>query len=230
MECQVCLEHKLLDEFPQRNPTETCSHAVACCITCLSQTITAAFEGRMWYDIRCPICNNELKHEDVAEFATQDIFQKYDNLATRRALASQLPNFRWCPGPKCEYGEEHPDDPKHPMTTCTSCGFNSCFYHETPWHEGITCDEYNAKITVGAVKAEKKSEKVIRKIAKRCPGCQRYINKNGGCSHMSCKSIVIAQDTESIMLTICKGPCGNHFCWSCLHDYPGHAWTCKERI
>jgi len=76
MECQVCLEHKLLDEFPQRNPTETCSHAVACCITCLSQTITAAFEGRMWYDIRCPICNNELKHEDVAEFATQDIFQK----------------------------------------------------------------------------------------------------------------------------------------------------------
>lgn len=155
---------------------------------------------------------------------------RYDNLATRRALASQLPNFRWCPGPKCEYGEEHPDDPKHPMTTCTSCGFNSCFYHETPWHEGITCDEYNAKIAVGAVKAEKKSEKVIKKIAKRCPGCQRYINKNGGCSHMSCKPIVIVQDTKSTMLTIRKGPCGKHFCWTCLHDYPGHAWTCKERI
>jgi hypothetical protein len=83
---------------------------------------------------------------------------------------------------------------------------------------------------VGAVKAEKKSEKVIKKIAKRCPGCQRYINKNGGCSHMSCKSIVIIQDTKSTMLTILKGPCGKHFCWTCLHDYPGHAWTCKERI
>lgn len=52
----------------------------------------------------------------------------------------------------------------------------------------MTCDEYNTKAAAGALKAEKKTEKIIKKIAKRCPGCQRFINKNGGCSHMSCKS------------------------------------------
>jgi hypothetical protein len=51
----------------------------------------------------------------------------------------------------------------------------------------MTCDEYNTKVAAGTLKAEKKTEKIIKKIAKRCPGCQRFINKNGGCSHMSCK-------------------------------------------
>jgi hypothetical protein len=79
IECQVCLEHKLLEEFPDRNPTESCSHSVACCKACLTQSITAAFEGRMWDDIRCPICNNQLEHGDVAKFATPDIFERQAN-------------------------------------------------------------------------------------------------------------------------------------------------------
>jgi hypothetical protein len=62
-------------------------------------------------------------------------------------------------------------------------------HHNTPWHSEMTCEEYDVKIAAGAIVAEKKSEKVIKKIAKRCPGCRRYINKNGGCPHMSCKSL-----------------------------------------
>jgi IBR domain, a half RING-finger domain len=207
VECPVCLEKKLPDEFPARQPTDNCDHPTRCCTPCLSRHITMSFEGKMWDNIRCPLCNLQLQHKDVAEFATQDIFERYalyrflflllctnplrsyDNLSTRRALETRFPNFRWCLGPNCEYGEEHPDDPKQPMITCTSCGFDSCFFHNTTWHEGMTCDEYNAKIAAGAIKAEKKTEKIIKKIAKRCPGCQRFINKNGGCSHMSCKSL-----------------------------------------
>ena len=203
--CQVCLEEKPFDQFPTRPPTVECDHPPICCTPCLSQHITMSFESKIWDNIRCPLCNLRLQHKDMAEFATQDIFERYalygcpcsslcadtpdsyDRLSIRRALETQFPNFRWCPGPNCEYGEEHPDDPKHPMITCTSCGFGSCFFHNSPWHEGMTCDEYNAKITAGAIKAEKKTEKIIKKIAKRCPGCQRFINKNGGCSHMSCR-------------------------------------------
>jgi hypothetical protein len=77
LECQVCLEKKLPDEFPTKQPTEACNHPVDCCIPCLSQSITVAFEGRIWDDIRCPTCNIQLQHHDVAEFAPRDIFKRY---------------------------------------------------------------------------------------------------------------------------------------------------------
>jgi len=77
------------------------------------------------------------------------------------------------------------------MITCSLCGFAACFHHNTPWHEGMTCEEYDLKTAAGAILAERESEKIIKKIDKRCPGCQRYINKNGGCPHMTCKSSTV---------------------------------------
>lgn len=113
---------------------------------------------------------------------------RYDILATRRALEQSLPNFRWCLGPNCSFGQEHPDDPKeNPIVVCSSCGFVQCSHHNTPWHTDKSCEEYDAFLIAGSSNAEKRSEKIIKKIAKRCPGCERYINKNGGCGHMTCK-------------------------------------------
>jgi hypothetical protein len=80
MECQVCLEEKLPSMFPRRAPTDGCSHGRGdCCSTCLSQAIVTAFEGNMWDDIRCPMCNIQLEHKDVAEFAPLDIFERYSH-------------------------------------------------------------------------------------------------------------------------------------------------------
>ncbi|KAH9214827.1 hypothetical protein DL95DRAFT_502494 [Leptodontidium sp. 2 PMI_412] len=188
-ECQVCLEEKTSTDFPSRTPTSECEHEVAtCCNSCLVQTIVSAFEGNIWDDIRCPTCNLQLQHNDVAEFAPPEIFEKYDNLSIRRALENDVPNFRWCLGPNCTFGQEHPDSPtEQPIAVCSSCGFVSCSHHNVPWHSGQNCKEYDERIKAGADLVDKRSEKTIRRIAKRCPGCKRYINKNGGCQHMSCK-------------------------------------------
>jgi hypothetical protein len=77
IECQVCLEKKLLDEYPSQQPTEICDHPAACCKLCLSRTIESAFQGRVWDDIRCPICDLRLEHKDVAQHASSEIFEKY---------------------------------------------------------------------------------------------------------------------------------------------------------
>ncbi|KAH6718593.1 hypothetical protein BKA61DRAFT_260653 [Leptodontidium sp. MPI-SDFR-AT-0119] len=211
-ECQVCLEEKTSTDFPSRTPTSECEHEVAtCCNSCLVQTIVSAFEGNIWDDIRCPTCNIQLQHNDVAEFAPPEIFEKYDNLSIRRALENDVPNFRWCLGPNCTFGQEHPDSPtEQPIAVCSSCGFVSCSHHDVPWHSGQNCKEYDQRIKAGADLVDKRSEKTIRRIAKRCPGCKRYINKNGGCQHMSCL-------------------CGKQFCWHCLKDYPHHSWGCIRR-
>ncbi len=76
-ECEVCMEEKMPTDFPSRAPTVGCTHeAKICCISCLSQSIVSAFEGNMWDDIRCPICNLQLQHNDIAEFAPPNIFEK----------------------------------------------------------------------------------------------------------------------------------------------------------
>ncbi len=134
------------------------------------------------------MCNLQLQHADVAFHAPPYIFARYDTLATRRALEQSLPNFRWCLGPNCNFGQEHPDSPDaNPIIVCSSCGFVACSHHNTSWHTDQTCEQYDQALEAGASTAEKISEKIIRKIAKQCPGCQRYINKNGGCGHMTCK-------------------------------------------
>ncbi|KAE8442251.1 hypothetical protein EG329_003722 [Mollisiaceae sp. DMI_Dod_QoI] len=212
LECQVCLEEKLPEHFPARTPTDDCSHeAMDCCRTCLAQNITAGFESNLWDDVRCPICNLQLRHKDVAEFATPEIFRRYDDLSTRQALEREIPNFRWCLGPNCSFGQEHPDDPaQQPVATCSACGFTSCAYHNVPWHAGQNCQQYGEALITNPTEEDKKTEKIIKRLAKRCPGCKRYINKNGGCQHMTC-------------------PCGKQFCWTCLHNYPGHTWGCTRR-
>jgi hypothetical protein len=73
-----------------------------------------------------------------------------------------------------------------------------------------------------------KSEKVVKKIAKRCPGCQRYINKNGGCNHMSCVyylSVVWNRQTNLLL-----GLCGRQFCWNCCMTIRAMAGTVPKEV
>ena len=69
---------------------------------------------------------------------------------------------------------------------CKSCGFKSCFNYGIPWHEGYTCDEYDAghPNAVSLVTSEER----VRAVAKKCPGagCMFYIEKDGGCDSMYC--------------------------------------------
>ena len=109
-------------------------------------------------------------------------------MSTRRALEQNFFNFRWCLGPSCGFGQDHPDDSsEQPIIVCSACGFVACFKHNVPWHKNETYAEYDRRVKAGRESQELKSEKAVKKIAKRCPGCQRYINKNGGCNHMSCE-------------------------------------------
>jgi ariadne-1 len=45
----------------------------------------------------------------------------------------------------------------------------------------------------------------LEKNSKPCPNCQRPIQKNGGCSHMTCPR---------------SCGCGYEFCWICMGRYP----------
>ena len=77
LECQICFDEKSREDFPSQRITKKCKHeATDCCNTCLAQAIRTAFEGNIWDDIRCPICNEQLEFQDMAELAPSNIFER----------------------------------------------------------------------------------------------------------------------------------------------------------
>lgn len=72
------------------------------------------------------------------------------------------------------------------MTTdscmCNECGARACVPCDRPWHYGETCSDYQLRIK-DKVEEEDKSMLTIQRTTKKCPHCQRNIQKNGGCPH-----------------------------------------------
>ena len=85
--------------------------------------------------------------------------------------------------------------------TCAECNERSCFNCPELFHLGFTCAEYQTflheRSDIDAATAE-----WLTKNTKRCPLlCNRPIEKNKGCDHMTC--------------ILCKA----EWCWLCGVDY-----------
>lgn len=93
-----------------------------------------------------------------------------------------------CLAPNCESGQIHPNGIDQPIMTCVDCGFQSCYNHKLPWHEGQTCAEYDY-VKSGRLEEEQATQKTLEKISKVCPNsdCGIHIEKKGGCNHVTCK-------------------------------------------
>ncbi|KAJ6441863.1 Hsp70 family chaperone [Purpureocillium lavendulum] len=145
-ECGICAETKdTASSFPQLSVSAACRHAPSTCLACLTASIRADLGSKWWTDIRCPECGSPLGYGDVERFADEDTFRRYETLARRAALA-EADDFVWCTA-GCGSGQMRGGDADWdgPLTmmTCRRCGRRSCFAHEVPWHEGLTCREYD---------------------------------------------------------------------------------------
>jgi len=78
------------------------------------------------------------------------------------------------------------EEPNPLLCECHSCGAKACVVCDRPWHEGETCEDYQARIK-DRVDEEDQSLSVIQKVAKACPSCKKLIEKDGGCSYMICE-------------------------------------------
>ena len=97
---------------------------------------------------------------------------------------------------------------KADICTCNECGAKACVTCDRPWHQGETCEEYQAR-TKDHMDEEDMTIKAIPRLSKKCPGCQRNIQKNGGCTSMHCFA------------------CGVAFCWTCVSAFDNANGTCK---
>jgi IBR domain, a half RING-finger domain len=138
---------------------------------------------------------------------------------------SQLPGFCYCQQPSCGAGQIHDDQHEQPIITCIGCGNKTCFTHQTQWHEGRTCTQYDAELKAASMEhaqANQASDAAIASMTKPCPRCHRPIEKNGGCQHMTCMLSSRRACSNVRKANVALGiMCKQEFCWDCSALWEG---------
>ena len=113
-------------------------------------------------------------------------------------------DIKWCPNPNCGICIRVPG---HGMKEIKcQCGTLFCFKCLRETHRPCDCE----MISLWEYKNKSQSEdaKWIIVNTKQCPNCHKYIEKNQGCNHMTCRKEA--------------GGCGYEFCWICLGEWKKH--------
>ncbi|KAL5044156.1 hypothetical protein BDW71DRAFT_186436 [Aspergillus fruticulosus] len=140
--CIICLEPFSADGVKAPDTLSiACEHKPSVCYICLSKSIKHDLETKFWDEIKCPECQTLFIHEDIKRFADEETFIRYDRLSFRHALSANK-NFIWCL--ECDFGQLHEPGAEQPLVQCFNCSAGSCFKHAIKWHDGFTCEEYDA--------------------------------------------------------------------------------------
>ena len=198
-ECAVCLLSKPVSDYYARLSSD-CRHANrSVCYGCVYKNLLTVLESNIRSPVICPELDcrirfsvDEIRHI-LMHFEDTDLLDKYDTYLTN-LLLEDMPEFVWC-AHGCGSGQLHLTDGS--KVDCIHCGRSTCFSHRIPWHEGVTCDEYDES----DLSNDPKSKKYLKRFAKQCPKCRAKIEKNDGCDHMTCSQ------------------CETDFCWQCLADF-----------
>ena len=109
----VCVEERLLDEFPQTG--HFVNHGM--CTYCLQMYMKCKILDDGMTSLLCPTdtCKAPLEYQEIEKYAARKVFarfilycdwvnMRYDELLCRRAFEAD-PNFRWCLNPRCGAGQ-----------------------------------------------------------------------------------------------------------------------------
>ncbi|KAL4916605.1 hypothetical protein BDW62DRAFT_185989 [Aspergillus aurantiobrunneus] len=148
-ECLACLEELPSSSFPKKPISPGCDHpASQICLPCLERSLEAQLDGLVVQGFTCPLCKMPISDRDAQRWAKPEVFNRYKRLLERRALTED-PNFIWCSNPRCDKGQTHIAGATSPIIICKYCHTRTCFTHQRPWHEGMTCYEFDHPEVIG---------------------------------------------------------------------------------
>ena len=157
--CDICVEERPLSEFPSAPITATCTHDFgSTCKECIRRHLATQLSSRGDAALTC-ICNEPLTAHDVQRNADRADFARYCERATLNAV-EQDPRFVWCPANGCGEGQIHRYGAEEPIVTCFRCRLRFCFEHRVPWHEGLTCHEYEQQENGQEVASDEQDERL----------------------------------------------------------------------
>jgi ariadne-1 len=145
-------------------------------------------------------CSSVVGEDMFKLLLAEPLFTKYKAYLVRSYIEKST-SVKWCPARGCDQAIEYPKD--KPRTVLCKCGSSWCFKCCGDAHQPISCEDLTKWKLKSISDTEGTIEDWLLVNTKRCPGCQKYIQKNQGCMHMTCK-------------------CGHQFCWLCLGCWTQH--------
>jgi len=183
--CSICDEEGALY-------TLDCHHSF--CYICCSMWVKEQISS---LQIKCPHkdCLSPILINHIQMLLSEEDYEAHLNVLLRQYLATS-DQFKWCPNTNCTNGIFIQDQAEScSEVDCPACRVGFCFKCGSLAHYHMSCEE-----------AVKDKENMVWKWenTKQCPNCKSSIQKNEGCSHMTCVL------------------CDHEFCWICLGNYiPG---------
>lgn len=151
--------------------------------------------------LKCPgmNCGCHLKEREIKSLVPA-AYADYEASLMRYAL-KRVKNFRTCPNADCSASLVLDVDCNVERISCISCSWSFCPQCNDSPHEGMTCEEMRR-----TRHAERwgEAKDYMENETKQCPYCLAWIEKNGGCNHMTCHH--------------CRG----EFCWLCFGEWKTH--------
>ncbi|XP_055815357.1 probable E3 ubiquitin-protein ligase ARI8 [Solanum dulcamara] len=145
--------------------------------------------------LRCPdpSCEAMVGESMIVELALEkDKLKYYDYLF--RSYIEENKKIKWCPSPGCECAIEFEVGSENYSVIC-DCSNGFCWNCLEEIHRPIDCDMIAKWKSIN--QEESSNTNWILAFTKKCPNCDKSIEKNMGCMHMTCR-------------------CGHEFCWLCF--------------
>ena len=202
--CTICYEH--LFSQSKNGPAHLKNCNCVLHLDCVRPHIQAQLERNL-LEFTCPNadCTKLISPSDLKYILSSEELNRYNRLCVSRAVDGNS-EMSWCLTPGCNYAFVKDNQPKF---SCPLCFKNYCIECKVEYHQGKSCAEYKAEnFDPNADPDEVKKFKNELKL-KQCRQCQRWIEKNHGCNHMTCF-------------------CGAEFCWLCGANYEPRECECEQ--
>lgn len=186
--CLICEDSLTEEEI--KNNTVKCFHSF--CNYCYFNYLKEKINNNYVENIKCPQKNCEqILYNDFIEMKLINdipLLEKYKKFKERKQLILD-PNIKMCPYPDCE---SYARKGKNKYIKCIKNQHKFCFECLKNWHDYKPCK----------IEEDIKFEKWKNNYkVKRCPRCKYYVEKNGGCNHITCFN------------------CRYEWCWLCMGEY-----------
>lgn len=200
--CGICFESHHRDKMKSAG----CSHLY--CSECWTSYISISInDGPGCLALRCPepSCPAAVDQDLIDAIASDEDKKKYSRYLVRSYIEGNNKKMKWCPAPGCENAVKYVLDgsgSKYYDVLC-HCSYGFCWNCTEENHRPVDCDTVSKWVLKN--NADANNAKWMLAKTKPCPKCNRAIEKNNGCMHMTCSS-----------------PCKFQFCWLCLGDWKDH--------
>jgi len=184
--CGICMDAKPGEEM-FRN--QNCSHIF--CEDCIGRHVAAKIQENISM-VKCPEpkCKAVIEPEFCRSIIPEEVFDRWENaLCENVVLESQ--KF-YCPFKDCSAMMICDEEEVVTISECPHCNRLFCAQCKVSWHAGLDCREFNA---LNDDERGREDLQVLdlakNKSWRRCPKCRFYVEKNEGCSHISCRLVIL---------------------------------------